>query len=189
VYSDAECSELVSSAGTVAVSNGEAAASEPQTIYLPGTYYWQASYSGDAQNKPSVSACGSEVETVSGLGGNFVIGSKAATMGGTVTFWGAQWWKLNPLGSGLGPASFKGFESSPAIAACGKTWTAKTGNSTPPPPGPLPAFIPVIVSSKVTQSGSVISGNTVHVDLVKVNPGYAPNPGHAGTGTIVSQVC
>jgi hypothetical protein len=189
VYSDSKCSELVASAGTVPVSNGEASASEPETFYLPGTYYWQASYSGDAQNKPSVSACGSEIETVTGMGGNFVIGDKAATMGASVTFWGAQWWKLNPLSSGLGPASFKGFESSPPVAACGKTWTAATGNSTPPPAGPLPALIPVIVTSKVKQSGSVISGNTVHVDLVEVNSGYAPNPGHAGTGTIVSQVC
>ena len=47
----------------------------------------------------------------------------------------------------------------------------------------------MIVSSNVKQSGSIITGNTVHVDLVKVNPGYAPNPGHPGTGTIVSQVC
>ena len=33
-----------------------------------GTYYWQASYSGDAGNLPSKSACGTEIETVSGNG-------------------------------------------------------------------------------------------------------------------------
>ena len=138
VYSDSECSKLVTSAGAVPVSNGEVPPSEPQVLYLPGTYYWQASYSGDAQNKPSVSKCGSEIENVTGLGGNFVISDKAAAIGRSVTFWGAQWWKLNPLSSGLAPTSFKGFESSPSIAACGKTWTAATGNSTPPPIGPLP---------------------------------------------------
>lgn len=189
VYSDSECSKVVTSAGTVSVSKGDVPPSGSQVFYLPGTYYWQASYSGDTRNKPSVGKCGSEIENVTGLGGNFVVSDKVAAMGASVTFWGAQWWKLNPLSSGLGPASFKGFEASPPIAACGKTWTAAPGNSTPPPDGPLPAYIPVIVSSTVKQSGSSITGNTVHVDLVKVNPGYAPNPGHAGTGTIVSQVC
>ena len=29
-----------------------------------GTYYWQASYSGDSTNAASTSTCGSEVETV-----------------------------------------------------------------------------------------------------------------------------
>jgi hypothetical protein len=38
-------------------------ASNPETL-APGTYYWQASYSGDASNQPSSSKCGSEVETV-----------------------------------------------------------------------------------------------------------------------------
>jgi hypothetical protein len=47
----------------------------------------------------------------------------------------------------------------------------------------------VIGSSKISKSGSAISGDTVHVVVVKTNPGYAPNPGHAGTGTVVRQVC
>ena len=47
----------------------------------------------------------------------------------------------------------------------------------------------VIVSSKISQSGSQISGNTVHLVVVKTNTGYAPDPGHAGTGTVVAQVC
>jgi hypothetical protein len=25
--------------------------------------------------------------------------------------------------------------------------------------------------------------------VVKTNPGYAPNPSHAGTGTVVAQIC
>jgi hypothetical protein len=50
VYSDPECSELAADAGTVKVSEGEAAPSEPQILYVPGT-------------------C---------LGGNFVIGATTA---------------------------------------------------------------------------------------------------------------
>jgi hypothetical protein len=34
-----------------------------------------------------------------------------------------------------------------------------------------------------------ISGNTVHMVVVKTNPGYAPDPGHAGTGTVVATIC
>ncbi|MGA2806072.1 MAG: hypothetical protein ABSF89_17070 [Acidimicrobiales bacterium] len=47
----------------------------------------------------------------------------------------------------------------------------------------------VIVSSSITQSGSTISGNTPDIVVVKTNSGYAPDPGHAGTGTVVAQVC
>jgi hypothetical protein len=47
----------------------------------------------------------------------------------------------------------------------------------------------VIVTSSAHQSGSTISGNTPHIVIVKTNPGYAPNPGHAGTGTVVLVIC
>jgi hypothetical protein len=47
----------------------------------------------------------------------------------------------------------------------------------------------VIVTSSADKSGSTISGSTVHIVIVKTNPGYAPNPGHAGTGTVVAVVC
>ncbi len=63
VYSDPECKNLVASAGGGAVSGGVAPASSEQ-ILSPGTYYWRASYGGDANNNASESACGAEVETV-----------------------------------------------------------------------------------------------------------------------------
>jgi hypothetical protein len=47
----------------------------------------------------------------------------------------------------------------------------------------------VIVASGASQSGSQISGNIVHIVIVKVAPGYAADPGHAGTGTIVGTFC
>jgi hypothetical protein len=64
VYSNATCTALVAQAGsTLAVTNGVAAASVAQNL-VAGTYYWQASYGGDASNPPSHSSCGSEVLTV-----------------------------------------------------------------------------------------------------------------------------
>jgi hypothetical protein len=119
----------------------------------------------------------------------FVIGDGNSATGTAVTFWGAQWWKLNTLSGGAAPASFKGFASNPATPMCHVDWTTGPGNSPPPPAGPLPSFMGVIVTSAVSKSGSQISGNTVHIVVVQTDPGYGPNPGHAGTGTVVAQVC
>ena len=122
-------------------------------------------------------------------GGSFVIGDRNAAVGTAVTFWGAQWWKLNSLSGGTAPAAFKGFETTPPTAACRTDWTTGPGNSPPPPAGPLPSLMAVIVSSSIGKSGPTISGDTVQIVLVRTNPGYAPNPGHAGTGTVVARLC
>ena len=122
-------------------------------------------------------------------GGSFVIGDKNASIGNSVTFWGAQWAKDNSLSGVAAPRDFKGFAENPTTPSCTAGWTADPGNSTPPPDGPLPAFIAVIVTSSADQSGSTTSGNTVHIVIVKTNPGYAPDVGHAGTGVVVAQIC
>ncbi len=64
VYSDDACTTAVGSGGTVTVSSGAVPNSSTVTLTTPGTYYWEASYSGDILNEPSVSPCGSETETV-----------------------------------------------------------------------------------------------------------------------------
>lgn len=123
-------------------------------------------------------------------GGNFVIGDGNSTVGTHVTFWGAQWAKLNNLSGGAAPAAFKGFSNKPnAAPTCGTNWSTRPGNSSRPPAGPLPAFMAVIVASSIKQAGSTISGDTAHVVVVQTNHGYAPNPGHAGTGKVVATVC
>jgi hypothetical protein len=119
-------------------------------------------------------------------GGSFVISGQNAVIGNSVTFWGAQWAKDNSLIGGSAPDSFKGFAENPTTPSCGAAWSADPGNSTPPPDGPLPAFMAVIVTSSADKSGSTISGNTVQIVIVQTDPGYAPNPGHAGTGTVVA---
>jgi hypothetical protein len=121
---------------------------------------------------------------------NFVIGDNNAVVGSQVTFWGAQWAKLNSLSGGSASSSFKGFANSTSSdpATCGGTWTSDPGNSSGPP-NAIPEYITVIVSSSVTQNGSVISGDNRKVVIVKTNPGYGPSPGQAGTGTVYSVVC
>jgi hypothetical protein len=117
--------------------------------------------------------------------GSFVIGDESAAILSPVTFWGAQWSKGNSLSGGSAPAAFKGFaDTVSAPRNCG-SWSTRPGNSSGPPPAPLPNRIEVIVSSEITKSGPTISGNTVELAVVETEPGYAPNPGHAGTGTVV----
>ncbi len=122
-------------------------------------------------------------------GGSFVIGDQNGVVGTSVTFWGAQWAKSNSLSGGPSPRSFKGFAKNPTTPTCGATFTAAPGNSSPPPAGPLPTFMAVIVTSMATKSGSTTSGTIVHIVIVKTNPGYSTNPGHAGTGIVVAVVC
>jgi hypothetical protein len=122
-------------------------------------------------------------------GGAFAIGDKENKIGASVNFWGAQWSKNNPVSSGTTVAAFKGFAENPTTPTCGTTWSTDPGNSTPPPVGPLPAYMGVIVTSSYSMSGPVISGNILHIVVVKTDPGYAPNPGHPGTGTVVAQSC
>jgi Bacterial Ig-like domain (group 1) len=123
-------------------------------------------------------------------GGAFVIGDLENHGSAQAYWWGAQWWKKDLLSSGLAPAAFKGFELSNASPWCGQTWTTRPGNS-PHPPKAVPAgtVMAVIVASHITKKGPVISGDIVHIVLVRTNPGYGPNPGHPGTGTIVGQLC
>jgi len=120
----------------------------------------------------------------------FVIGDvEAHAIGDNVNFWGAQWWKNNQM-SGLvsnGVAAFKGYATE-STNACGGTWVSKPGNSSNPP-NTIPSKIVIIVTSKVIKNGNDISGNIVQLLNVDVDPGYAGNPGHWGTGNVTSVVC
>jgi hypothetical protein len=175
------------SSGTVSGSAGSYTISGSHTYTTTGSFTIMTAIKDDGGSTASTSC--TVLVFAAAATGNFVIGDQNATIGMNVTFWGAQWAKRNSLSGGGAPASFKGFENNPATISCGVGWTARAGNSTPPPAGPLPAYMAVIVSSSITKSGSTISGNTLHMVVVKTNPGYAPNPGHAGTGTVVAQIC
>ena len=122
-----------------------------------------------------------------GTGGSFVIGNLNSAIGTAVEFWGAQWAKDNSLSGGPAPDAFKGFART-APPACGGMWTTDPGNSSDPPAS-VPAFMAVIASSSIGKSGSSISGNISKIVIVKTDPGYGPNPGHAGTGIVVAVLC
>ncbi len=149
-----------------------------------------AAFAGDIYYLPSAAQEPTILFAFLGAGG-FTVGDQSATTGANATFWGAQWSSLNSLSGGVAPSSFKGFGASLSAEppACGATWTTAPGASANPPSGPLPEYMGVLVPAHVTKAGETISGDTMAIVVVHTAGGYAPDPGHAGTGTIVAQYC
>ena len=97
VYTDDQCSAGARDAGTKTVTNGSVPDSDALTFNNAGTYYWQASYSGDDNNKPATSPCQSEqlvvtkadthVSTAQNLIPNdaFTLTGATGDAGGTIT--------------------------------------------------------------------------------------------------------
>jgi len=119
----------------------------------------------------------------------FVIGDGNATAGAHVTFWGAQWAKDNSLSGGDAPSAFKGFAVSTDALNC--QFATGPGNSVDGPDALPPGDVLVLIASSITKSGSTINGTFTGMVMVQPDPGYASDPGHAGTGTVVgvSQPC
>jgi hypothetical protein len=64
VYSDSACMQVFASAGTKTVTNAVVPDSDPVSFPIAGTFYWQAVYSGDANNNGATSVCTSEILVV-----------------------------------------------------------------------------------------------------------------------------
>ena len=60
VYTDSSCTQNARSAGTKTVTNGVVPDSDTLTFSSAGLFFWQAAYSGDANNDPAISDCLSE---------------------------------------------------------------------------------------------------------------------------------
>jgi hypothetical protein len=108
-YSDSTCKTSAGSGGSVTVTDGSVPVSTSVILTTPGTYYWQASYSGNSTNAPSSSTCGSEVETVTAaLAPTTLTTSLSASGGGCSSgpkgssSWGSSSGQCNCEGSGSG---------------------------------------------------------------------------------------
>jgi hypothetical protein len=149
----------------------------------------KAAFAGDGYYLPSADASKNVIVFAFPSRGIFVLGDQTVSVG-TVTFWGAQWASQNILSGGAAPSAFKGFadtlNSKPPI--CGSNWTSSPGNS-PSPVDAIPAYMGTAVTSSVTKNGAAISGNITKIVVVVTAPGYASNPGHPGTGTIIATYC
>ena len=178
------CSGTTDASGTASCTIGVNQSSGPNTVkaVFAGDGFYQSSSDSEAV---IVFALGGN-----GAGGSFVIGDLNAVVGNSVTFWGAQWANIDSLSGGPATNAFKGFadQTSTTPPVCGGTWTANPGNSSTPPDS-IPSFMAVIASSSIGKSGPTVSGDIVRIVIVNTNPGYAPNPGHAGTGTVVAVLC
>ncbi|MFD5794025.1 hypothetical protein ACFWIO_10895 [Streptomyces diastatochromogenes] len=64
VYSDNACTQDPRDAGTKTVTNGSVPDSDSLSFPTVGTFYWQATYSGDPNNGDAQSTCTSEALTV-----------------------------------------------------------------------------------------------------------------------------
>ena len=158
----------------------------------------KADFAGDAYYLPSADTGKTAIVFAFPSHGAFVLGDDtvaAATPSTVVTWWDSSWSNIGEISGGQSPSGFKGFAdtvvslptTSPA-KSCGSTWTTTAGNS-PPPTTDVPSYMGVIVASSVAKSGSTISGNFSEIVVVITDPGYAPGPGHSGTGRIVAIFC
>jgi photosystem II stability/assembly factor-like uncharacterized protein len=147
-----------------------------------------ATFAGDAFYLPASATANALVFAYTP--GTFVIGDQNAAVGEAVTFWDAQWSARNAPGGSSPPPSFKGYAptTSTTPPVCGGGWSSSPGNSAHPP-ATVPAYLAVAAASAVDKSGATVSGNIVRLVIVKADPGYADNPGHAGTGTVVASLC
>ena len=114
----------------------------------------------------------------------------AATPMTDVTFWGAQWVEPQRTQRRQRAKCVQGVRIGlhAAPPACGGTWTTSPGNSSRRRAS-VPAFMGVVVASKMTKCGSTISGDIVQIVVVAPDPGYDSNPGHPGTGKLVAVLC
>ena len=177
--------------------DGDASCPVPVTVAL-GPQPLSAVFSGDTYYRPSSDTGKTAIVFSMPSSGAFVLGDGTVAGAGpstSVAWWGAQWAKGNTLSGGAAPSAFKGFggtiaglPTSTPPGSCAGTFTSSGGNSASPP-ATVPLYMGVIESGSMTQSGSDITGPWSHIVVVKVDPGYAANPGHAGTGTIVATYC
>jgi hypothetical protein len=177
------------SAGAVSGSNGGPYGVSGSHPYATTGTFTITTHITDTGGATTRTSCITVGFTFAPGGGSFVIGGRQRAIGTPVTFWGAHWAKANSVSSAAAPRSFKGFAEDPSTPSCGADWSGDPGNSTPPPSGSLPAFMGVIVTDTPARTGPTISGHVVHIVIVQTDPGYAPNPGHGGSGTVVATVC
>ncbi len=176
---------------------GDASCTVPVTVAL-GPEPLSATFGGDTYYLPSADTGKTAIVFAMPSGGAFLLGDGTVAAAGpstTVTWWGAKWAGLNTISGGGAPSAFKGFANtlvglptSTPPGSCSGTFGSSGGNSSSPP-ATVPSYMGVLVTGSVTKQGSDVNGSWSHITVVKVAPGYAANPGHAGTGTVVATYC
>jgi PKD repeat protein len=185
------CSGTTNAAGAVSCSISSVSGSTLGSKTVTASFGGDSYYLGSSDTK-SVIVFAFPSRGAFALGNLSVAGALPTS---TLTWWSDSWASLNGVGAGLTVNSFKGFAekvmtlptTSPA-SVCGSTFVTSPGNSAPPT-SEVPSYMGVVVTHSTNKSGSSISGLWSKIVVVRTNPGYAPNPGHPGTGTIVATFC
>jgi hypothetical protein len=175
-------------------SAGGASCTIASVNQVAGSVPVTASFAGDSSYlSASTSACATIASAPAS--GAFVIGNVSAgnpTNGASVDFYGQNWGRDNSFSGGSAPSGLNGYVQTSGGYACGATWSTST-KSTATPPSTIPNYMLVIVSAKVTQSGTTISGTIAHIVVVAVNSGYSSSgmcqQSGEGSGKIVETVC
>ena len=116
VFDNANCTGTSIEAGLATVTNGVPGNSLNITFNNAGTFYWQADYSGDANNNAASSACNLETVTVSAnIPAISTTASGSVQVGGTITDTAHLTGGFNPTGT----ITFKVF--GPDDATCSAT--------------------------------------------------------------------
>ena len=159
--------------------SGEASCSIPAVDQPPGAAGVAATFAGDAFFQLASATTTSTVFS-SLTRGAFVVGDLSAVPGATVTWWSPSWSSVNALSGGSATSAFKGFASK----VTGLQWCAASGSSGTPP-ATVPTYLAMAVADRVTKDGSTISGTATGIAIVRVDPGYNPTTGVAGTGVLL----
>ena len=170
--------------------SGSAHCTIPSLAVVQGPQPVRADFTGDGYYLPSADATKTVIVFAFPSRGVFVLGDRQAPgASSTVTFWGAQWATQNPIAGGA-PSAFKGFASAASSRppTCGDTWTTSPGNNSTPVES-IPDYMGTAVSTSITKSGNTITGTITKIVVVATARGYASDPGHAGTGTIIATYC
>lgn len=172
--------------------SGHVSCTIPSVAVALGPQPLAALFAGDTYYLPSSDTSRQAIVFAFPERGAFVLGDAAvagASPSTTVTWWSSTWSALNLLTGGAANAAFKGFaETTAKPPACGGSWTSRPGNSAAPVAS-VPSYMGVVVSSDVTKAGGTFSGDVAKIVVVVTSPGYAADPGSAGTGTIVATYC
>lgn len=169
---------------------GNAHCTIPSLAVAQGPEPVRADFTSDGYYLPSADATKSVIVFAFPSRGIFTLGDRSATgASATVTFWGAQWATQNPIAGGT-PSAFKGFADTPSSKppTCGGAWTTSPGNSSTPVDS-IPGYMGTAVSTSITKNGNTITGTITKIVVVATAHGYASDPGHPGTGTIIATYC
>jgi hypothetical protein len=170
--------------------SGSAQCTIPTLTVTQGPQPVRADFTGDGYYLPSADATKSVIIFAFPSRGIFTLGDRVATSASSrVTFWGARWATQNASLVGT-LSAFKGFVDTPGSKPpmCGGTWTTSPGNSSMPVDS-IPAYMGTAVSTSITTNGNTITGTITKIVVVVTAPGYASDPGHPGTGTIIATYC